>query len=58
MGLATRENKEKQLPGFSFFYYYWFFVAMFFIYGRTLMPHFQVSTHTYTRRNVRRGVRV
>ena len=43
VGLATRENKEKQLPGFSFFYYYWFFVSLFFIYGRTLMPHFQVS---------------
>lgn len=31
-----------QLPGFSFFYVYWFVVTVFFIYGRTLMPHLQV----------------
>eukprot|EP01138_Halocafeteria_seosinensis_P006943 gb/GECG01007101.1/.p1 GENE.gb/GECG01007101.1/~~gb/GECG01007101.1/.p1 ORF type:complete len:363 (+),score=30.17 gb/GECG01007101.1/:1-1089(+) len=40
--LAIKYNKEKQLPGFNFFYYYWFVVFVFFIYCRTLMPHFQM----------------
>lgn len=42
VGLAIRENKERELPGFSAFYFYWFFVAVFFIYGRTLMVHLRV----------------
>jgi phosphatidate cytidylyltransferase len=39
--INIRRHEEKRLPTFKIFYYYWFFVLAFYIYGRTLMNHFE-----------------
>ncbi|KAG9401643.1 hypothetical protein AC1031_009499 [Aphanomyces cochlioides] len=42
VGLMFKQQVEDEMPKFRRLYYYWFFVCVFFVYGRALMPHFEV----------------
>ncbi|CAK4074605.1 unnamed protein product [Aphanomyces euteiches] len=42
VGLMFKQQVEDEMPKFRRLYHYWFFVCVFFVYGRALMPHFEV----------------
>ncbi|RHY13478.1 hypothetical protein DYB30_001915 [Aphanomyces astaci] len=42
VSLMFKQQVENEMPKFRRLYYYWFFVCVFFVYGRALMPHFEV----------------
>ncbi|KDO19720.1 hypothetical protein SPRG_14247 [Saprolegnia parasitica CBS 223.65] len=42
VALMFKHQVENEMPMFRRLYYYWFLVCTFFVYGRALMPHFEV----------------